>query len=43
MGTATLYRHFPLRSDLIEAVFRRDVDACAAEAPRLAAAHARTG
>ena len=39
VGTATLYRHFPLRSDLIEAVFRRDVDACAAEAPRLAAAY----
>jgi len=39
VGTATLYRHFPLRSDLIAAVFRREVDACAAEAPRLAAAH----
>jgi AcrR family transcriptional regulator len=40
VGTATLYRHFPLRSDLVEAVFRHEVDACAAEAPRLAAAHA---
>jgi AcrR family transcriptional regulator len=39
VGTATLYRHFPLRSDLIEAVFRREVNACAAAAPRLAAAH----
>ena len=39
VGTATLYRHFPLRSDLICAVFRREVDACAAEAPQLAAAH----
>jgi AcrR family transcriptional regulator len=39
VGTATLYRHFPLRSDLVSAVFRREVDACAAEAPRLAAAH----
>lgn len=39
VGTATLYRHFPLRSDLIAAVFRREVDACAQEAPRLAAAH----
>ena len=39
VGTATLYRHFPLRSDLIAAVFRREVDACAAEAPRLAASH----
>ncbi len=39
VGTATLYRHFPLRSDLIAAVFRREVDHCAEEAPRLAAAH----
>jgi len=39
VGTATLYRHFPLRSDLITAVFRREVDACAAEAPKLTAAH----
>lgn len=39
VGTATLYRHFPRRSDLIAAVFRREVDACADEAPRLAAAH----
>ncbi len=39
VGTATLYRHFPLRSDLVAAVFRQAVDACAAEAPRLAAAH----
>jgi AcrR family transcriptional regulator len=39
VGTATLYRHFPLRSDLITAVFHREVDACAAEAPRLAATH----
>jgi AcrR family transcriptional regulator len=39
VGTATLYRHFPLRSDLITAVFRREVNACAAEAPRLAATH----
>jgi AcrR family transcriptional regulator len=39
VGTATLYRHFPLRSDLICAVFRREVDACAAEAPQLAASH----
>ena len=39
LGTATLYRHFPLRSDLVTAVFRREVDACAAQAPKLAAAH----
>ncbi len=39
VGTATLYRHYPLRSDLIAAVFRREIDDCAAEAPLLAAAH----
>jgi len=39
VGTATLYRHYPLRSDLISAVFRREIDDCAAEAPVLAAAH----
>jgi AcrR family transcriptional regulator len=39
VGTATLYRHFPLRSDLITAVFRREVDACAARAPELTANH----
>jgi AcrR family transcriptional regulator len=39
VGTATLYRHFPLRSDLITAVFHREVDACAARAPKLAATH----
>lgn len=38
VGTATLYRHFPLRSDLVSAVFRREIDACAAAAPMLAAA-----
>lgn len=39
VGTATLYRHFPLRSDLVSAVFRREIDACAAEAPTMAAAY----
>lgn len=39
VGTATLYRHFPLRSDLVTAVLGREIDACAAEAPKLAAAH----
>lgn len=38
-STATLYRHFPLRSDLIAAVFRHEIDDCAAAAPVLAAAH----
>lgn len=39
VGMGTLYRRFPKRSDLIAAVFRREVDSCAAEAPALAAAH----
>lgn len=39
VGVATLYRRFPKRSDLVAAVFRREVDACADEAGRLAAAH----
>jgi len=39
VGTATLYRHFPLRSDLVSAVFRREIAACAAEAPPLVGAH----
>ena len=39
VGMGTLYRRFPTRSDLIAAVFRREVDACAAEAVTLAAAH----
>lgn len=38
-GVGTLYRHFPQRSDLIAAVFRREVDACADTAPILAEAH----
>lgn len=37
VGAGTLYRHFPQRSDLITAVFRKEVDACAAAAPALAA------
>ena len=39
VGVGTLYRHFPLRSDLIAAVFRREIDACADAAPVLASAH----
>lgn len=38
VGLGTLYRHFPHRSDLVTAVFRHEVDACADEAPVLAAA-----
>src|SRR6201996_5466927 len=39
VGVGTLYRHFPERSDLIAAVFRREIDACADAAPILAAEH----
>src|ERR1700760_3322410 len=39
VGTATLYRHFPTRTDLVTAVYEREIDACVAEAPRLAATH----
>lgn len=37
VGLGTLYRRFPKRSDLVTGVFRREVDACAAEAAVLAA------
>lgn len=37
VGLGTVYRHFPLRSDLIVAVFQREVDACADAAAALAA------
>ncbi len=40
VGVGTLYRRFPKRSDLIVAVFRREVDGCADAAPILAAKHA---
>jgi AcrR family transcriptional regulator len=39
VGMGTLYRRFPKRSDLIAAVFRREVDACAAEAATLATSY----
>lgn len=39
VGVGTLYRHFPQRSDLVKAVFQREVDACADAAPALAATH----
>jgi AcrR family transcriptional regulator len=39
VGLGTLYRHFPQRSDLIAAVFRREIDACADAAPILARTH----
>jgi AcrR family transcriptional regulator len=39
VGIATLYRRFPQRSDLVKAVFRQQVDACAAAAPLFAKDH----
>ncbi|MFE6078483.1 TetR/AcrR family transcriptional regulator [Paenibacillus sp. NPDC057886] len=36
VGVGTVYRHFPQRSDLIEAVFRQEIDACADAAVDLA-------
>jgi AcrR family transcriptional regulator len=37
VGVGTIYRHFPQRSDLVVAVFRHEVDACAEAALALAA------
>jgi len=39
VGVGTLYRHFPVRSDLISAVFRREMDACVAAATEIEAAY----
>ncbi|HUN97379.1 MAG TPA: helix-turn-helix domain-containing protein [Bradyrhizobium sp.] len=39
VGIGTIYRHFPQRSDLIAAVFSREIDACAAAAAVLATKH----
>lgn len=36
VGVGTVYRHFPQRSDLVVAVFRHEVDACADAAAPLA-------
>ncbi len=40
VGIGTVYRHFPQRSDLIAAVFRNEVDACANAASVMSAQHA---
>jgi AcrR family transcriptional regulator len=37
VGMGTIYRHFPTRADLIIAVYRRQVEACAAAGPALLA------
>ncbi len=39
VGIGTVYRHFPQRADLVAAVFRHEVDACADAARILAAEH----
>ena len=36
VGVGTMYRHFPRRSDLVIAVFKQEVDACADAAGQLA-------
>ena len=38
VGMGTIYRHFPTRADLIIAVYRHQVEACAAAGPQLLAA-----
>jgi AcrR family transcriptional regulator len=40
VGVGTLYRHFPQRPDLIKAIIRKEVEACAEAASGLAAKHA---
>jgi len=40
VGMGTIYRHFPTRADLIIAVYRRQVEACAAAGPALLASSA---
>ncbi|NUK25423.1 TetR/AcrR family transcriptional regulator [Streptomyces lunaelactis] len=40
VGTATIYRHFPTRADLIIAVYRHQVEACAEAGPALLATSA---
>ncbi|ANN19341.1 TetR family transcriptional regulator [Amycolatopsis orientalis] len=37
VGMGTIYRHFPTRADLIVAVYRHQVDACAEAGPELLA------
>ncbi|MCT7354140.1 TetR/AcrR family transcriptional regulator [Streptomyces sp. 15-116A] len=38
VGLGTIYRHFPTRADLVVAVYRHQVDACAEAGPELLAA-----
>jgi AcrR family transcriptional regulator len=39
VGVGTLYRHFPQRSDLVLAVLKQEIDACADAGRALSAAH----
>jgi AcrR family transcriptional regulator len=39
VGVGTLYRHFPKRSDLVLAVLKHEIDACAEAGPALSAAN----
>jgi AcrR family transcriptional regulator len=39
VGMGTIYRHFPTRADLVIAVFRHQVDACAEAGPALLASN----
>ena len=41
VGTGTIYRHFPTRADLVIAVYRHQVDACAEAGPALLGPAAR--
>ncbi|PPG55881.1 TetR family transcriptional regulator [Rathayibacter sp. AY2B7] len=42
VGMGTIYRHFPTRSELVVAVYRHQVEACAEAGPRLLADSATT-
>ncbi|MCU7827086.1 TetR/AcrR family transcriptional regulator [Kitasatospora sp. DSM 101779] len=37
VGTGTIYRHFPTRADLVTAVYRHQIEACAQAGPSLLA------
>lgn len=39
VGVGTIYRHYPTRADLIVAVYRHQIDACATAGPELLALH----
>ncbi|MEW2303183.1 TetR/AcrR family transcriptional regulator [Streptomyces sp. NPDC006655] len=43
VGVATIYRHFPTRADLVVAVYRHQIDACAEAGPDLLAAGPTAG